>query len=118
MAPVELVVKVVGVVRSPQSTDTVQSASEPGSVKEPSPKECASPSSENWLAGGLTVGGTLAMATIWTASESVSLAPSESVTLMATVEELGPSGKLHWKLPPEAVVVGVPTRVPCRPQRG
>ena len=57
-------------------------------------------------------------ATIWTDSESVPLAPSESVTLIATVLDFGPSGKLHWNVPPLAVVVGVPTSVPLAPQIG
>ena len=59
---------------------------------------------EDWVAAGVTVGATFATSTTCTASESVSLAPSESVTLIATFVVAGPSGKVHSKLPPVAVV--------------
>src|SRR5205809_4968541 len=111
-------VKLVAAEPSPQSTVMVRGLAAPGSVKEPRAKECESPSSELWLAAAVTLGATFAIATTWTASEAVSLAPSESVTLMPRLVVFGPSGKLHWKDPPEAVVVGVPTSVPWRPQVG
>jgi hypothetical protein len=38
--------------------------------------------------------------------------------LIATLLVFGPSGKLHWKEPPEAVTVGVPTSVPWAPHCG
>src|SRR5947208_13482996 len=118
MVPVERRVMTVANEPSPQSTETVQSASEPGSVKEPISNECEAPSFELWSAAAVTLGATLATATICTASEAVSLPPLLSVTLIATVLELGPSGKVQSKLPPEAVTVGVPEIVPCRPHFG
>ena len=116
--PLELVVNVVGVELSSQSTEIDQSASEPGSVNEPRLNACDSPSLEDWFAAGVTVGATFAIWTICTVSEAASLPPSESVTLMPRVVVFGPSGKLHWKLPPVEVVVGVPTSVPLAPHFG
>jgi hypothetical protein len=102
---------------SPQSTSTLQGASVPGSEKEPRSNTVAWPSSDLWLGGAVTVGGTFAIATTWTASESVSLAPSESATLTETLVLLGPSAKKQRKLPPVAVVWGEPeTRLPLSPQ--
>src|SRR3954452_18672205 len=106
--PVVVWLKVVGLELSPQSTETAHGLSGPGSLKEPRVKACESPSSELWSAAALTVGSTLATSTIWIASESLSLAPSESVTRMATLVVLGPSGKKQSKLPPKAVVTSEP----------
>ena len=55
-------------------------------------------------AAAVTTGATLAIATTWTFSESVSDAPSESRTFIFTLAVAGPSGNEHLKLPP--VVVG------------
>src|SRR4051812_3474848 len=74
--------------------------------------EWFSPSAELWLVAATTVGSTLATATTTTASESVSEAPSESVTLILTSVEAGPSGKVQSKLPPLAGGVAVETLPP------
>ena len=52
--------------------------------------------------------------TVWVAV--LLLALSESLTWTETVLEAGPSGKVQTKLPPEAVVVVVPTWLPLAPQ--
>ena len=59
----------------------------------------------------VTAGATFATSTIATASELVSLAPSESVTLINTFVVAGPSGKVHSKLPPPAFVAIEPCDV-------
>src|SRR4051812_41032751 len=88
---------------SPQSTSTDHGESGPGSSNEPRSKPFATPSSEAWFAGAVTVGATLATRTICTDSESVPLRPSESATFIFTFALEGPSGNLHSKLPPAAV---------------
>ena len=66
-----------------------------------------------WFAGAVTVGATLATATICTDWEAASLAPSESRTWILTLADDGPSAKKHWKLPPAAVTESEPaTKVP------
>jgi hypothetical protein len=50
----------------------------------------------------------LATETTLTDSESVSLPPSSSVTLIETSVVAGPSGKLQSKLPPPESVVSEP----------
>ena len=67
------------------------------------------------MADRVTVGATLAMATVWLAVLLV--ASSESLTWTETIELASPSGKVQTKLPPEAVVVVVPTWLPFAPQR-
>jgi hypothetical protein len=54
------------------------------------------------------VGSTLRISTTLIASESVSLALSESVTLIDRVVDAGPSGNVHLKVPPVAEVVSDP----------
>ena len=106
---------------SPQATTTAQGASAPGSVKLPRSNVPSVASSATWSAGAVTIGSTLAMATMITFSESVSEPPSSSTTLTATsvVVVTTPSGKVHWKSPPAAVVWSEPgTSVPLRPQVG
>ncbi len=63
----------------------------------------------------MTVGATLATATV---TESVSAAPSESLTVTLTVELAGPSGKVQSKLPAPVVALNVsePDWVPLAPQ--
>ena len=82
--PTSDAVKVVCVEPSPQFTSTDQSASGPGSLKEPSEKEWLSPSFELWSAAEVTLGATLATWTIWIVSDSLSLAWSESSTFTCT----------------------------------
>src|SRR5439155_11300 len=91
--------KLVAAEPSPQSTETAHGLSGPGSEKEPRSKECDAPSFEDWFEAALTVGLTLATSTTCTASESVSLAPSESATLMCSSVGAGPFGKRQSKLP-------------------
>src|SRR4051812_18794651 len=54
------------------------------------------------------------MATVWVGVLLGAL--SESLTWAETVLEAGPSGNVQTKLPPEAVVLVVPTWLPVRPQ--
>src|SRR5213082_1994846 len=103
MVPVVLTSKLVAKEPSPQSTVTCQGLSSPGSLKEPRAKLCEEPSLEDWSAGAVTLGGTFATCTTWTDSESVSEAPSESVTLILTSVCAGPFGKEQSKLPPAAL---------------
>src|SRR4051794_29235178 len=104
---------------SPQSTETVQSASEPGSVNEPRSKECDEPSFELWPLAAVTLGATFATSTTCTDSEALSEAPSESLTLILTLVVAGPSGKKQSKLPPFGTVESEPsTYWPPVPQSG
>src|SRR5215210_2841565 len=98
---------------SPQSTSTAHGASGPGSENEPRLIDVEAPSFADWLAGAVTVGATLATATICTDSDAELPAPSESSTLIFTFAVEGPSAKKHWKLPPDAVGLSDPaTNVP------
>ena len=105
IVPVVFASKVVAAEPSPQATVTCHGLSLPGSLNEPRLKEWLSPSFEDWLAGAVTVGGTLATSTTCTDSESVVEAPSESVTLIVTFVVAGPLGKKQSKLPPLGVCV-------------
>ena len=77
------------------------------------------PRSSTGSPAAVTAGATFAIATTCTASESVSLAPSESVTLIATwssraVREVALEAAAAWRS-----CVGVPTTsVPPVPQVG
>ena len=93
---------VVWVEPSPQSTSTAHGLSGPGSRKRAKVDDFEAPSSAAWSAAAVTLGATLATATTCTDSESVSLAPSESVTLIFTLAVAGPSAKKQSKLPPAA----------------
>src|SRR4051794_12018748 len=98
---------------SPQSTSTAHSESGPGSEKEPRLIDVEAPSLALWFAGAVTVGLTLATATIWTFCVLESTAPSESRTCILTLADDGPSAKKHWKLPPEALTDSDPaTKAP------
>src|SRR3954447_16761492 len=111
--PVSVMLNVACDEPSPQSTSTAHGESGPGSVNEPSAKDFDAPSFAFWFAGAVTVGATLATATICTDCEAASLAPSESRTWIFTLAEDGPSAKKHWKLPPEAFRLSDPgTNVP------
>src|SRR5688572_24520279 len=103
---------------SSQATCSVHGLSEPGSVKEPRSKVCDEPSLAVWLPGAVSTGATLATSTTWTACESASAAPSESVTLMTTLVDFGPSGKAQSNEPPVAVTVAGLSSVPNEPQVG
>jgi hypothetical protein len=117
IAPAALSSKEACAELSPQSTSTFHGASAPGSENEPRVNTVAWPSSAFWFAGAVTVGVTFSIATTCTASESVSLAPSESATLTETLVLAGPSGKRQRKLPPDVVVSSEPsTRLPLSPQ--
>src|SRR5215210_2152789 len=98
---------------SPQSTSTAQGESGPGSVNEPRLNDVEAPSLAVWFAAGVTVGLTLATATICTDCVLTSVAPSESRTWIFTFADDGPSVNRHWKLPPVAVRLSEPaTNVP------
>ena len=106
--PLPVIWKLVDGEPSPQSTETAHGLSEPGSLNEPRLNEWFSPSLDDWSAAAVTVGLTLATFTTCTDSEAVSEAPSESVTLIATLVVAGPSGKKQSKLPPPLLVLRVP----------
>ena len=81
--PVAPVVKSVGELLSPHVTWTLHDPSfAPGSVNEPRSKLFAAPSSEDWLFGGETAGGTFATTIL---NVCVSLPPSLSVIFSVTV---------------------------------
>src|SRR5690349_7191013 len=103
MAPAAGRSKVACAEPSPQSTSTCHGLSlAPASLNEPRSTLVGAPSFADWSAGAITTGAMLATLTIRTACEAASEAPSESVTLMATLVVCGPSGNRHWKEPPEA----------------
>ena len=77
--------KLVSVEPSPQSTSTDQSASGPGSVKEPSAKEWFSPSFELWSAAAVTLGATLVTCTATVAYPESWSAGSASCSVTVTV---------------------------------
>ena len=86
--------KVVAGEPSPQSTVTAQGLSGPGSVNEPRLKDVGRALVRALGAPpAVTVGATLATCTICDRSESVSEAPSESVTLIATLVVPGRPGR-------------------------
>ena len=75
--------------RSPQSTSTAHGLSlAPGSLNEPRVKLWGTVAFVDWLAGAVTVGGTLLTVT---ARESSSEPPSPSETVTLGLCELGPS---------------------------
>ena len=102
-------------VPSPQLITTLCVSPVPESVKEPlTVVELFSlmvPGEANTVTAA---GATLLIVTVWVAV--LLLALSESLTWTETVLEAGPSGKVQTKLPPEAVVVVVPTWLPLAPQ--
>src|SRR5919204_4624531 len=57
IVPGALIAKTVGKLPSPQSIETDHSASEPGSLNEPTLKEWLAPPFAGWFAPGVPVGG-------------------------------------------------------------
>jgi hypothetical protein len=96
-APVTFEDELESPVPSPQSIETFQGASVPGSSKDPVVNGCEAPSSELCTVAALRLGATFETTTsceaVAPASESL------SVALADTDVAAGPSGKVHEKAP-------------------